>query len=111
MPTVDRELLELMIDTITVERQTGFDEYGQRSYGAPFVLEHCRIEGRTRRVMAQNGTEKVSSVTVYLSETPGLTPLDRVTLPAPWVPTQPEILSVERQSDENGPYYEAINCA
>lgn len=111
MTTIDPSLIELMPDTITIERQIGFDEFGQRSYGSPFDLNHCRIEGKVRRVMASNGTERVSTITVYLSETPGLTPLDRITLPSPWVPTQPEIISTERQSDQLGGYYEAIYSA
>jgi hypothetical protein len=111
MITVDFALLELMPDSIVVERQTGYTEFGQRAFDVPFTLEPCRIEGRVRRVTAVDGSEKVSSVQIYLSQTPGLSPTDRVTLPSPWTPTQPEIIAISRESDNHGGYYEAIYCA
>ena len=104
--TIDHDLLDLMPSTVTIERWTGYDEYGQREYGTPFQVQ-CRIEGRVRKIVAIDGQERVSMATIYLAESPGLSPNDRITL-AGYTPPQPNVLAIEKQNDENGPYYEAI---
>jgi hypothetical protein len=105
--TVDPELLELMPHVVTYERNTGVDEFGQPTYASP-VLVRARVEGRMRRTMGADGIERVSSITIYLSTSPGISPADRITLPEGFNPRQPTIIGIERQSDQHGPYYEAI---
>jgi hypothetical protein len=105
--TLDRELLELMPQTVSIEVAAGQNEYGERTYGAP-VEVRARVEGRTRVVTTMTGEERVSTSTVYLGEVVCVGPNDRITLPAGYTPQQPEILAIERMPDEKGDFYEAV---
>lgn len=106
--SVDPELLELMPHVITFEKCVGVDEFGQRQYDVP-VRVRARVEGRMRKIVGTDGMERMSSIQVYLATSPGLTTNDRITLPPGFQPQQPNIMSIERQADQNGSYYEAIS--
>ena len=104
-------------DTMTVERHTGTDVEGTKTYGAPFTTI-CRIGGRTKTVADSDGRERISSVQATVPAALGLKPNDRYTLPLrfsanPGDPTdlaarQPEALGVDQLSDENGPHHEVV---
>jgi hypothetical protein len=96
-----------LTETVTVEPYASQDEYGVASYGAA-VSVAARVTGKVRRVSSFTGLERVSTVTVYLKDSPGVGPRDRLTLPSGWTPSQPEILSVTRCPDERGMIYETV---
>jgi hypothetical protein len=106
---MDRALLSLMADTIVLEPYASQNSYGEAAYGAASTIQ-CRCSGKIQMVTTARGEEKVSAVTVWLATCPGVTPRDRITLPARFIPLQPEILSVAKLSDESGAYAEVVYC-
>lgn len=105
--TIDAALLDLLPDTVNIAPYSSIDQHGTVTYGAN-VEYQARVEGRVRMVRDPEGNERVSTVTVYLASSPGISPKDRLTLPAGYTPSQPRIIAVERMPDENGAYYEAV---
>lgn len=98
----------LLTQVVTVEvASTGLDGYGRPAYGDPRTVP-ARVVGRTRLVRTVAGDERVSTVTVYLGEVTGITPRDRLTLPAPFAPSQPPILAVQRVPDVTGALHEVV---
>jgi hypothetical protein len=58
-------------------------------------------------VRIMTGEEAVSHITVYLA--PGAIGVqDRLTLPAPFSPTQPTILDVQHVSDDAGQHHTVV---
>jgi hypothetical protein len=82
---------------------------GAAVYGSG-VTRAAHIEGASHLVRDPSGQERVSRVQVYLPGAFATSELDRITLPAPWNPTQPPILSVEREPDEAGAQHEVVYC-
>jgi hypothetical protein len=101
------EFLDFLIQTVTIEPYLGQDAYGKATYGDPVEIQ-ARVVGKHRLVRTVTGDEKVSTVTVYLGEVRGVTVRDRITLPAPFVPSQPLILAVETTPDELGIHHERV---
>lgn len=94
--------------TVIVEPFVSLNEYGNPTYGAG-VSRKARVQGKTQMITTMTGEEKVSLVTVYLaSGTVGAQ--DRITLPAPFSPTQPGILAVQHVSDESGQHHTVVLC-
>ena len=97
---------DMLPHTITVEPFTGVDTYGAYTYGAATVYK-ARVQGRNRLIMNQQGEEAVSHITVYVAEST-IGPRDRITLPAPFSPSVPNILDVQHVSDEAGGHHTVI---
>ena len=80
--------------TVTVEARTGTGAHGD-VFAAPVPVELCVIENTTRMVVVQTadaeGSEQLSSTTVYCPLTATVTPGSRVTLP--WGPPR-QVLAV-----------------
>ncbi len=91
--------------SITVEPFASVDAYGAYSYGAA-VTHRARIEGKNQIIMTKEGEERVSRVTIYVAATIG--PQDRVTLPLPFLPSQPNIMDVRLVSDESGFHHSVV---
>jgi hypothetical protein len=102
---MERDLLELLTQTVTVETVTSRDGYGKPVYGTARTYR-ARVVGKTRLVRDANGVERVSSETVYADST-DLMPTDRITLPDG---SQPLILSVGSYPDERGAHHQVIFC-
>jgi hypothetical protein len=111
------DLLELFVDTVTIEPWLSDDRYGKPTYGPAFDCP-ARVIGRTRVAIDGDGQERVSHVQAMLAGNFGATPQDKFTLPVrfslrPAVPTdlvarQPEAVAVDKQTDENGGVYEVV---
>lgn len=99
------DFLDFCPHSITVEPFASVDQYGAYTYGAP-VVYRARVQGKNQVITNMMGEEAVSTIQVYLNGT--VTPQDRVTLPAPFVPTQPNILAIQRVSDESGQHHQVI---
>lgn len=97
---------DLCPHSVTIEPFSGLDQYGAKTYGAGITYQ-ARVQGKVRMVKTLTGEEKVSMVTVYLAAgTVGAQ--DRITLPSPFSPTQPDILDVQHVSDENGQHHTVV---
>lgn len=99
---IEPDLIELMLDEVTLEPWTGKDRYANPVFGSPRTAK-CRIEHNTRRIISVEGHEKVSSAQVTLADpTLPISTKDRLTLPDG---SQPAILKIAAAKDEVGPYY------
>lgn len=108
MSAID-QWLDFMPDTITIDPYGSQNKYGEETYGASATYR-SRVVGKVRKVTDMNGQERVSTVTAYIGGTPTITPRDRITLPARFNPTQPEILAIGLWPDESGTHHVAVYC-
>lgn len=102
------DFLDCCPHSVTVEPFSSLDQYSAKTYGAA-VTHRARVQGKTQMVNTLSGEEKVSTVTVYLA-TGTIGAQDRLTLPSPFTPTQPDILSVQFVSDEAGQHHTVVLC-
>jgi len=72
------DFLDVMVDTITWERVTGTDEYGNRSYASPVTIQ-CRVSPKAVQVLTVNGDEVVSKANIYTAGDFDIGALDRIT--------------------------------
>lgn len=102
----ESDFLELMVDTLTYEHETGTrDGYAKATgFGAPVTVT-CRIVHSTRMVRADTGEEIVSRSHAYLAGAPGIRVNDRITMPDG---SQPPVVAVERFPDTDGPHHEVV---
>ncbi len=109
MSLVD-DLRELFTGTIILEPFTALDSYGSPTWGSGIAYP-ARIQQRARRIRNAQGDEVTSMTQVYLATVPeSLTIRDRVTLPAPYAPTQPPILALARSPDDEGGEVVVVYC-
>ena len=97
---------DMLPHSITVEPFSGVDSYGAYTYGSA-VTHRARVQGKNRLVTSVTGEEAVSHITIYVG-TASIGPKDRVTLPAPFSPTVPNILDVQYVSDESGAHHSVV---
>lgn len=101
---LEAELLDLMVDVVTVAPFAAVNGYGEPSFGTATQIQ-ARIERTNRKVYGADGTERVATTRVYLPPSPPVSERDRLTLPDG---RQPRILSVERGSDERGEHHQVV---
>jgi len=104
---LDPEFLSMMAHTVRITKTVSRDEWGNKLGGAIHVVP-ARIIGKRRKVLSTAGEEVISETTVYMATTSGFTPDDVITMPSGYLPLQPEIISVTRQSDERGLHHTVI---
>lgn len=78
---MDPDLAEFLVHTVTVEPHLGESGYGGAIYGPP-VNVPCFVDETTRMVRDSNGSETVSSSTIYAAPDAPITGGSRVTLPS-----------------------------
>ena len=98
--------LDMCPHTVTVEPFSSRNAYGAATYGTA-VTYRARVQGKNQMIRNVGGEEVVSTITVYVA-TQTMTPQDRITLPSPFSPTQPDILAVQRVSDESGQHHVVV---
>lgn len=104
--TIDSELLEIMVDTITLAGVSTKDAYGKRSWASAVTIENCRVESGNHRVIDNNGDETVAVGKVYVPGQPTATIYDKLTLPDG---TTPPILMIDRVGDQFGSNHTVIH--
>lgn len=92
--TFDSSLLSLMEDEVTIEPFSAIDSTQAITFGAP-VTYAALIQRGAKRVINQQGREVISNVQVYIPDRVHVDQRSRLTLPAGFVPQQPQILAVE----------------
>lgn len=101
---------DLLAQEVSIEPYAGRDAYGKPSYGAA-VTYRARVSGRARRIVNAEGDDTVSMLQVHFGTvTAPPTVRDRVTLPSPYQPTNPPILSVGCSPDEDGTLIVTVYC-
>lgn len=103
--TFDAALADLMPSTVQVAAPTTRDAYGKpQAFGADVAVQ-CRVEQGPQMIRGVDGREVVSTARVYTAGPVDVPLASRITLPDG---TQPEILRVELQNDEDGPHHTVV---
>lgn len=105
---VDTELLELFVDTVTVEPylSTGFSTLA-KAYG-PAVSYQAYISAKIETVVRPTGETAVSTHRVILTDRFSIDERSRITLPARFRIVNPEIVSVLEWTDQFGSHHTTI---
>ena len=98
-------LLELMPDVCTLYSAGDRDGYGDITFGSTGTAINCRYIRAAKMVRTNAGEERVSGSHVWLSGAFGVRAEDKLVLSDG---TAPQILTVERFSDEDGPTHEVV---
>lgn len=107
---IDKELRDLMVETITVEPWVAHaSSDGRETYGAAVQIP-ARIESTSARVITASRTdpqaqERLATGRIYIPDTPIVRIEDRLTLPDG---RKPVIVKVEANGDERGPHHQVI---
>ena len=100
------EWADMMPHSITVEPFASVDLYGTYTYGSP-VTYQARIQGKNQVVTSRTGEEAVSHIMIHVASG-AVGPQDRVTLPLPFLPSQPLLIDVQHVSDANGIHHSVV---
>lgn len=95
------EYLGMMPNIVKLEPFSSLDAFGEPSFGAAQSFR-ARIELKGRLIRDNQGREVASRGRVFLATTAPPSTKDRLTLPAPYEPTNPLILDVRPVEDESG---------
>lgn len=107
---VDPELLELYVDTITIEPFLGSNFENVKSYGAP-VPYRAKIDAKTEEVVRDTGDVVKSTHSVAMDDVYPIDPRSRINMPVRFQITNPEIRAVMEWTDEIGPHHTTIKVA
>lgn len=100
-------LADLFPDTVTV-RSTTRDTFGKITGYGPTQVLRARCVGQHRTIRDLQGREHRSSVVAIFNGVFSLTTEHEYTLPTRFNPNRPPALSVETETDENGPHHETV---
>lgn len=102
---MDSAFLDLLPDTVTVQREVQRTLQGQPIHGTP-EPHPARVIYRRRRVRGPRGSNcEIARGECWLPGAAGITTADRLTLPDG---TCPPILAVERLADEQGAHHTKV---
>lgn len=106
--TLPVQLRKMMPHMVTVERKLGENAYVEPIFGTPRRVA-AQITGKIQQVVTNTGEEATSMLTIILAEAIGVGADDRITLPDPYTPTQPRILSISRfPSEKKDGFFEVV---
>lgn len=83
---------EVLIEPFTAQSATGFK--GAATYGTAITYP-CRIEYKNRRVIAQDGNQRLSQGRVIIEGEVTIDIQSRITLPDGFRPRRPPIISID----------------
>ncbi len=104
--TLNAALTELMTDTVTIAAVSSIDSYGKRTYGSPTSYTTCRIQSGNRKVVDNQGQERVSVGRVYIPNAPTVTINDKLVLPGSIVAP---IVGVDEFHDDVGTHHTIVH--
>jgi len=107
---VEPELRALLPWDVTIEKYISKDPWGKPIYGGP-VTYRAQIQFKRREITNKEGERVYGRTTVYLDCIDPIDTLDRITLPAQFGSVQPNIIEVERVSDERGLHHSKLTCS
>ena len=119
----EKEFLEMMPHTVSVELCTGRDRNDDKTFAAAISYK-CRISGKVLSLRRQSSTDETPIFDLYiggkiiagqhvaLTDADKFTIEDRVTLPAvaAWVDNTPVIFAIGRITDEDGQHHAKLQC-
>lgn len=100
--SLEPELLQLLTETVVLERWTGQSTYGKPAFSGPTSYP-ARIELKSLIIRLKDGRQAAARGTVYvgitnIADIP--TVADLLTLPNTYIPRTPPILDVQTEQDE-----------
>jgi len=109
---LDKQFLTPMIHEIVVQHAStsGTDAYGKRTYNSATTFQ-ARIEFKRKTVKDAQQRDVISQSTIFtpMYDVNGTAATignsDKVTLPSPFRPPSPPIISVEPHYDDKGPLH------
>lgn len=101
---LESDILDLMLDTVTIEQVQSVDSYGKPTYAKPTVYR-CRIENAAKLI--RNAAGEVTQVVaeVILGSSDAIDPRSRVTMPDGGTPI---VLGTSTNRDDRGAYYTVL---
>lgn len=106
--SLEVELADMFPHTVSIEPWSAQDKYTEPTFGT-LASYKARVVGKNRLVRNAQGQQVVSSTTVYIyGYISGLSPLDRLTLPAGNSPLQPPIISIGQEPDGDGGHHSVV---
>jgi hypothetical protein len=99
------DFVDMMADTITVERMTGRADDGVPTYAAP-VSYRARVNYKTHNVLNAQNQLITARGMMWLDTVDSITVDDRITLPDG---SRPVILFSNLNTDETGPAYTRVD--
>ena len=100
---LDRSLLAMFPHTVTIQPSTGEDPYGTKTYGVAYTAKayiDAGVRETTGHFQEVKTTRSRGQIMILTSNT--ITEKDKLTLPSPFVPTDPEIIEATPIHDEEG---------
>lgn len=104
--TVEKDFLEMMLQTVTVAAQSTLDNYGNPSFSASPDSYRCRLVWDERILRDQDGRELVEAGRAILTQAAAsVTPTHKLTLPDG---STPKIVRVSTIQDTEGNHHSVI---
>ena len=104
----------LATDTVSIANQSGFDGYGDPTYGSA-VTYPARVVGEQKLIRGFSGAEVVARLTVYVLAAVSVQPTARVTLSTGGMVNSteasalsPPILGAKREPDQSGLHHTTL---
>lgn len=107
MMAVDPELLELYVDDVWIEPYVSTDFDNVDTFGAS-VKYAAKIDAKTEEVLRKTGDVAVATHSIALDNVYSVDEKDRVTMPARFLISKPEIMAVKEWTDELGPHHTTL---
>lgn len=106
--TIERDFLELMHQTIIVEKLIRRDPIGGDPVYDPPKVYRGRVVNKQRLIVDAQGQERMATTTAWFFGAPNITTDDRITLPDG---RQPFILAINHYPDEKGMHHVRVDFA
>ena len=107
---MEPELRALLPWSVVVEKYDGETAWGQKTY-ASGVSYRAQIQSKRREITNKGGERVYGRTIVLMDSIDPIDTLDRITLPSGFRPQRPNIVDVERVSDERGLHHVKVVCS
>lgn len=98
------EFLDVMVDTITWEKVTSTDEYGNHAYADPVTIQ-CRVSPKVMQILTANGEEVLSKAKILTAGDFAIGAQDQITQ---FDGSVDPVISVGRPPDGDGAHHVAV---
>jgi len=103
-------LRALLAYDVVIEKYAGENAWGLKTYVSGSVYR-AQIQSKRREVTNAAGERVYGKTTVHMDCIDPVTTLDRVTLPSGFSPQRPNIIEVQRLSDERGLHHTVLTLS
>lgn len=104
--SLEPELAELMIDSITLEVASGMDQYNRPRLGSATVIGGCRVQDTRQLLQGPSTGSVIAAAVIFIPGSVVVTTNDIITLSDG---TKPQIFSSRIVEDETGPHHTRVS--